>query len=74
MAQVSAALAGPYLIKDLKHTTIQIYITEREFLKEEQLYHLVHRILLKISIFSLGHTSFRWQEFTARPSFPFRED
>lgn len=74
MAQVSSALAGPYVLKDLKHTTIQIYITEREFLKEEQLYHLAHRILLKISIFSLGRTSFHWQEFTARPSFPFRED
>lgn len=51
MAQVRAALAGPYLYKELKHTTMPIYIAGREFLKEGQLWHLVHKILLKISIF-----------------------
>lgn len=74
MAQVRAALAGSYLLKELKHTTIPIYTSGREFLQEGQLCHLVHKILLKFSIFSLGHTSFCWQEFTAWPSFPFRKD
>lgn len=48
---------GLSLEKELKHTTIPIFLTKTEFLKEEQFHHLVHKILLKILKFSLGLTS-----------------